>query len=312
MPLSFDNPGDSYHVEVFDREYLRHGDETFLATIYQPEGEGPFPMLLGVHGGAWNAGSRSELNLIGKELAAAGILVSTIDFRLAPTHPYPAQVQDVHYACRWLKLHAIEFNGDATTVGVIGTSSGGHTALLCAMRPGDPRYSALSLDAPCSIDATFKYVISCWGVIDPWVRYTVCQTTPQAGQGFGGADVKLRQTLNYFLDEAAIHEGNPQEILERREQQEVPPLLIIQGTDDMNIPLTLPQRFAPAYRAAGGSAQVEWFPGQPHGFASKPGAAATRAIETIKDFVAVQTMSLKPTLTVARVSAAAPTKKPSH
>jgi predicted esterase len=54
-----------------------------------------------------------------------------------------------------------------------------------------------------------------------------------------------------------MHEGNPQELLERSEQQELPPLLIIRGTEDMNIPLTLPQRFAPAYRSAGGSAQVE-------------------------------------------------------
>ena len=293
MPQSFDHIGNRYQVEVFDREYLRHADETFLATIYQPRGEGPFSMLLGVHGGAWNRGSRSELELIGKELAATGILVATVDFRLAPAHPYPAQVQDVHYACRWLKLHAAEFNGDATRVGVIGTSSGGHTSLLCAMRPNDPRYSVLPLEAPASIDATFKYVISCWGVIDPWVRYTFCQTTPQAGEGFGGADVKLRQTLNYFLNEAAMHEGNPQEMLERGEQQELPPLLIIQGTDDMNIPLTLPQRFAPAYRSAGGSAQIEWFAGESHGFGSRPGPAAMRAIDTIMDFVAAQLIAME-------------------
>jgi hypothetical protein len=56
-----------------------------------------------------------------------------------------------------------------------------------------------------------------------------------------------------------------------------------------NIPLTLPQRFAPAYRAAGGSARVEWFPGQSHGFARQPGPAATRAVEIITDFVAAHT-----------------------
>ena len=166
--------------------------------------------------------------------------------------------------------------------------------LTSGWRPRDARYSALPLDAPPSVDATFSYVISCWGVIDPWVRYTFCQTTPQAGEGFGGAEVKLRQTLYYFLDEATIHAANPQELLERGEQQELPPVLIIQGTDDMNIPLTLPQRFAPAYRAAGGSARVEWFAGQAHGFARRPGPAATRAIEIMKQFVAAQISSPKP------------------
>ena len=288
MTFAADDGLAQHRIEVFDREYRRDGDEAFVATIYHPQGKGPFPMLLGVHGGAWNAGARLELEPIAIELAAAGIIVAAVDFRLAPAHPYPSQVQDVHYACRWLKVRSAELNGDATTVGVLGSSSGAHASLLCAMRPRDSRYSALPLDAAPSIDATFKYVISCWGVLDPWVRYTFCQTTPQAGEGFGGAEAKLRQSLNYFVDEAAMHEGNPQEILERGEQQELPPVLIIQGTEDMNIPLTLPQRFAPAYRSAGGSAQVEWFPGQPHGFVRHPGPATARAIAKMKHFVAAQ------------------------
>src|SRR5579862_4649316 len=279
-------PNATYPVEAFDREYLRHGETGLPATIYQPRAGGPFPMLVAVHGGAWNAGTRTGLEMVCRELASSGMVVAAVDFRLAPDHPYPAQVQDVHYACRWLKLHAAEFNGDPATVGVWGSSSGGHTALLCAMRPRDPRYAALPLEAPASIDGSFDFVISCWGVIDPWVRYLFAQTTPEAGAGFGGADAKVRQTLNYFLNEDAIHEGNPQEMLERGEAQELPPVLIIQGTEDMNIPLTLPQRFAPAYRAAGGSVQVEWFPGELHGFAQQPGPASTRAIAIMKDFIA--------------------------
>lgn len=273
-------------VDVFDREYLRHGDAALMATIYQPDGDGPFPILLAVHGGAWNAGSRTELELVARRVAAAGVVVAAVDFRLAPDHPYPSQVQDVNYACRWLKFHAGEFKGDARTVGVIGFSSGGHTSLLCAMRPHDPRYSALKLDGPSGLDGSFSFAISCWGVIDPWVRLVFSQTTPEAGRGYGGPEVKVRQTFNYFLEEAAIHEGNPQEILERGEVQELPPLLIIQGTEDMNIPLTLPQRFAPAYRAAGGSVRVEWFVGQPHGFAYRPGPETERAIGIINEFVA--------------------------
>lgn len=294
MLLNPDQALGTHLVDVFDREYLRHGDAAFEATIYQPQGDGPFPTVLAVHGGAWNAGSRSELDLITRTLAASGILVAAIDFRLAPDHPYPSQVQDVHYACRWLKLHAGEFNGNPAAVGVLGCSSGGHTALLCAMRPHDPRYSALALDAPANVDSSFQFAISCWGVIDPWVRLVFSQTTPEAGKGYGGAEAKVRQTYNYFLEEAAIHEGNPQEILERGEAGALPPLLMIQGTEDMNIPLTLPQRFAPAYRAAGGSARVEWFPGQPHAFAQRPGPDTPRAIGLISDFVFAQVNQLAP------------------
>ncbi len=272
-------------LEVFDREYLRHGDMPLLATIYQPQGEGPFPMLLAVHGGAWNADKRAELETISCGIAAAGVVVAAVDFRLAPDHPYPAQVQDVNYACRWLKRHAGELHGDAGNVGILGASSGGHTSLLCAMRPRDAGYAAVTHDLPAEIDASVSFAISCWGVLDPWSRLLFSQTTPEAGRGYGGAEVKVRQTMNYFRDEATIHEGSPQEILERGEAQELPPLLIIQGTEDMNIPLTLPQRFAPAYRAAGGSVRVEWFPGQPHGFASRPGPDAERAIGIMRAFV---------------------------
>lgn len=272
-------------MDVFEREYLRHGSLGLPATIYQPEGHGPFPMLLAVHGGAWNGGRRAELEPFGRELANAGTLVTAIDFRLAPDHPYPAQVQDVNYACRWLKLHARELKGDAATVGVLGCSSGGHTSLLCALRPRDPRYCAIPLEGADDVDGSFSFAIACWGVLDPWVRLVFSRTTPEAGRGYGGPEVKVRQTFNYFLDEATIHEANPQEILERGEAQELPPVLIIQGTEDMNIPLTLPQRFAPAYRAAGGRVQVEWFPGQPHGFAYQPGPEADRAISIMKEFV---------------------------
>src|SRR5207244_2043770 len=124
-------------------EYLRHDDAALMATIYQPSGRGPFPMVLAVHGGAWNMGSRTSMDAICRDLASSGIVVAAVDFRLAPAHPYPAQVQDVNFACRWLKQHARDFNGDDTAVGAWGSSSGGHTALLCAMRPRDPRYSAL-------------------------------------------------------------------------------------------------------------------------------------------------------------------------
>src|SRR5579871_2510194 len=207
----------SYRVTESDIEYLRHGETPYLARMFQPEGEGPFPMIVSVHGGAWNGGSRLGQDYINRGLAASGIVVASVDFRLAPEHPYPGQVQDVHYAVRWLKAQADELHGDAEAVGMWGGSSGGNTALLCALRPSDPRYGALDSAETRGFDATVGFVISCWGVLDPWVRYEFARTTPAAGEGFGGAESKLRQTLGYFLNESGMHDGNPQEVLERGE-----------------------------------------------------------------------------------------------
>lgn len=285
MPAASYEPAAAYAVNELDFEYLRHGDTPYLVRVYQPEGAGPFPILVNVHGGAWNLGDRLQMELSNRALAATGVVVGAADFRLAPAHPYPAQVQDVHLAARWMKRHARELAGDPDMIGIIGGSSGGHTALLAALRPRDARYAALPLEGGPGIEGGFAFAIACWSVLDPWARYEFARTTPEAGGGFGGAEQKLRQTMAYFLNEAAIHDGNPQEIVERGDAQALPPVLILQGTEDMNIPLTSPQRFAPAYRAAGGSVRVEWFPGEPHGFAQRPGAGTNRAIEIMKSFI---------------------------
>ena len=71
-----------------------------------------------------------------------GVLVAALDFRLPPDAGYPASVADIHYGIRWLKARARELKGRADRVGAIGISSGGHQAMLVAMRPTDGRYAA--------------------------------------------------------------------------------------------------------------------------------------------------------------------------
>ena len=130
-----------------DVDYLQVDGKTFQATIYQPEGPGPFPAILVVHGGAWVRDDvrRDEHALMDKALAAMGIVVVAIDFRQSPQYYYPDSVVDVHFAIRWLRANASKFNASPQIVGVFGSSSGGHLVLLNGMRPSDPRYAALQL-----------------------------------------------------------------------------------------------------------------------------------------------------------------------
>ena len=74
-----------------------------MARIYQPNGPGPFPTVLDLHGGAWNAKDRHAEEPMDRALAASGLLVVAIDMTLAPEAPYPASVQDANYAVRWMK-----------------------------------------------------------------------------------------------------------------------------------------------------------------------------------------------------------------
>ena len=85
-----------------------------------------------------------------------------------------------------------------------------------------------------------------------------------------------------------MREGSPQGILDRGEDAELPPFLIIQGTADMNIPMSIPRTFAESYRAAGGTVELEEFPDMPHNFVTEASDATDRALELVKAFVARQ------------------------
>ena len=274
------DPKGSHGVRVYDVTYRRDQDGSWPARIYQPEGAGPFPAVLDVHGGAWTRGGYTDNERIDRGLAASGLVVGAIACRQAPKFAYPAQVADVNYATRWLKARAREFNADPHSIGGLGTSSGGHTMLLSAMRPHDPRYRAFPLPGAEGLHATLAYVVAAWPVLDPYARYLYAKESGRASL--------VEATEGYFLTQEAMREGNPQLALERGEPVELPPTLIVQGTADDNVPLSIPHRFVEAYRAAGGAVELELFPDMPHGFARNPGAESDRALEIVKAFVARQ------------------------
>jgi acetyl esterase len=243
---------------VKDLVYRRDGDRTFLARLYQPAGPGPFPALLQVHGGAWNDKDRTDGQNTALDLAEAGIIVLSIDFRNAGEAPYPASLQDINYSIRWLKAHAAEFGSSAAQVGAYGTSSGGHEVLLAAIRPDDPRYRTLTLAEAPDMDAKLAFVISGWGVLFPAERYKVAQAK--------GDETMMKNTERYFGNEATELEATPALIIERGEKVYLPPALVFQGTKDQWTSVELAQRFADDYRKAGGSIDLLLLDGARHTF----------------------------------------------
>jgi acetyl esterase/lipase len=266
-------------VRIEDIEYQRVGDAPLLARLYRPAGTGPVPAVVDVHGGAWATGDRLNNAAMDAALAAAGVVVMAIDFRMPPAAPYPAAVADVNFAIRWLKAHAAELGSRPALVGGVGTSSGGHLIMLSTLRPFDPRYTAVPLDGAAGIDARLPYVVACWPIVDPLARYRMAKER--------GVQRLVENHDVFFQGEAAMEEGNPQLILERGEKADLPPALVLQGTNDDNVTPDMADRFAAAYRKAGGSVELEKFPGQPHTFVSKDptSAASQKAIETIAAFI---------------------------
>jgi acetyl esterase/lipase len=264
---------------VEDVEYRRQGGRTLLARLYRPTGVGPFPAVVQVHGGAWVGKDRFDNDFIAKALAESGILVASIDFRMPPEAPYPASLADINLAIRWLKARARTYGSRPDWVGVFGTSSGGHQALLAAMRPDDRRYRALPSSAGPPVDARVAFVISGWGVLDPLLRYHLAKKA-------GNADL-VENHHAFWGDEAAMSEGSPPAILDRGERVVLPPALVFGGDADEWVPVETMHRLADGWKTAGGEVELQLYPGQGHGFMTgKPDAPyAGAAIERMKAFI---------------------------
>src|SRR5467141_1449586 len=166
------DPKAKFDLKVSEVEFRRNSTGRMLmARVYQPQGAGPFPTLLDLHGGAWNNKDRRAEEPMDRSIAASGVLVVAIDLTLAPEAPYPACVQDANFGVRWLKSKAASWNGDPSAIGIYGSSSGGHVAELLAMRPRDARYNAIPLPEAPKLDATVAYVATRSPISDTYARY---------------------------------------------------------------------------------------------------------------------------------------------
>src|SRR5258705_338850 len=258
------DPKAKFELKVSEVEFRRNAvGRMLMARVYQPQGAGPFPTLLDLHGGAWNNKDRRAEEPMDRAAAASGVLVVAVDLTLAPEAPYPASVQDGNYGVRWLKSKAVEWNGDAANLGVLGSSSGGHVAELLGMRPRDARYSAIPLAGDAKVDATVAYVATRSPISDTVARYQ--QAEKMKGERM------IKNNKNYFRPLEAIVESKPQGVLDRREAVTLPPLLIMQGALDDNVLPAVQEKFAASYRAAGGECELSVFEGCGHEWVAKPG-----------------------------------------
>jgi acetyl esterase/lipase len=254
-----------YQIKTEDVEYLRHGDRKLVARLYKPEGAGPFPAVVDLHGGAWNNGDLTGTQGLDESLARNGFVVVSLEFRHA-ADGYPTSIVDINYAIRWLKAHARDLKIDPSRVGSAGQSSGGHLAMLAAMRPNDPRYASAPLPAGSpAVDANVRAVAMSWPVINPLSRYRHAQKLNK-GPNPPAFTVGMKEKHDtYWKTEAAMAEGNPMLLLERGEKVVMPPALWVQGKpdivhdyhdDDSNFAGNEPERFISNYRNAGGDIEI--------------------------------------------------------
>ncbi|HMH53956.1 MAG TPA: alpha/beta hydrolase [Candidatus Acidoferrum sp.] len=280
-----------YEVDETDVVYAKPDGKELLARVYRPRGTPAAPLIgiVDVHGGAWNRGDRTVGVNVGRGLAAAGVVVASLDFRQGPEHKHPAASADISAGLRWMRAHAQRLGVDPARIGLSGQSSGGHLALLNAIRPGFAAYAGTppvtpdgALGATAGNDAVI-FVLAGYPVCDPLARFRYVQKRAEE-PGFDASRL-IASHHGYFVDEAAMAEASVTRIVASGETRVLPPVWVAHPELDDNVPTEITDAFVTAYEKVGRVEHV-FFPGARHGFLQQPSADTDKAIALMREFIA--------------------------
>lgn len=210
-----------------DQVYTPAGwPQPLYADVYQPEGEGPFPAVLVIHGGGWTSGDRAQVEGLAQRIAKRGYVAVNISYRLVPKAIFPAPVEDVQQAVRWLRANAATYHVDPARIGAWGYSAGAHlAALVGALRPGDRLYAE-----------------------DARIEAVVAGGTPADLRKFhGGTLVPNFLGERWREDSAVFRESSPAAYV----APDAPPVFLYHGTWDTLVPLDQATDYKAALDAAG-------------------------------------------------------------
>lgn len=253
-PLACVATPDDAHRVVADVEYAVVDGQSLKLDLHLPEAKNT-PLIVWVHGGAWRAGSKADMPLGG--LVAQGYAVASVDYRLSTVAPFPAMIHDIKAAIRFLRAEAGEHGYDATKLGVAGSSAGGHLAALVGVTNGVRELEG-TVGAHLDQSSDVRFAISLFGASD--LMTILAQSKPQG--------LKMRvPALQLLLDGQPSEKpelarlASPVSHLDRND----PPLLLIHGDADPQMPPEQSIELAEACKKAGVKVQLEIIPGAVHG-----------------------------------------------
>lgn len=212
------------------------------------------PVALYVHGGGWEHGDRKSggfLDQLRPQLLRAGFVVASIDYRLAPRYPWPAQIIDSKCAVRFLRAHALTYGIDPERIGVWGGSAGGHLVSMLG-----------------TADVSAGFDVGEW--LDESSRVQAVVDL------FGPTDLTAtgweRDPTEVIHDVFGVAAGTSSDVLTRASpvtyvSRDDPPFLVLQGDADHTVPASQSQEFAARSKAAGVDVQLVMVHDGPHGLA---------------------------------------------
>ncbi len=233
-------------IVKFNKPYVPDGYRNHILTVYLPgEGNGPFPTILAIHGGCFQAESKRNYQRYASYFTGLGYALVAIDYRLAPTFTYPAQVQDSFCALAWIHANAATYGFDTEHIAAIGESAGGY--LVAMLGTVDDPASYLE-GCPNTLPGTN------WihGILPVYGLFDLTSTKGYASDVVHGC---TEPYLGTKINEAApefLAEVSPLSWVNGNE----PPFLLIHGRSDPFIPAWMAEDFAAKLKAAGGEAEV--------------------------------------------------------
>jgi acetyl esterase/lipase len=210
-----------------DIEYAKAGDHSLLLDLYLPDTDGPQPLIVWVHGGAWRAGSKKNMPL--EDLVSQGYAIASVDYRLSPVAPFPAQVHDIKAAIRFLRAGHEEYGLDTKHIAIAGSSAGGHLAALVGVTNGHKELEGTvgeHLDQSSDVDA----IIDLYG---PTNFLTILKQSTPHGLGVRVPALQLLLRKQPEDDPELAKLASPVFHVDKDD----PPLLLIHGVQDPQVPI---------------------------------------------------------------------------
>ena len=264
-------------VVIPNLTYATVGDVKLQLDLARPaQGDGPFPLLVFVHGGGWQGGNRHAFRSQMEAAARQGYVAATVSYRLTqadpktgkPAAPFPAQIHDCKAAVRWLRAHAAEYRINPDRVGAIGASAGGHLSLLLGLASpqdglegdlGHPEQSSrvqavVNIFGPTDLPVIYKSTPAVVGMLK-----ALCDGTPETA-----AETYASASPNHWVS------------------ADDPPILTLHGDADDLVPVEQARLLDEKLKAAGVEHQLIILEGQGHGF---QGEAGVRSVQATWEFL---------------------------
>lgn len=208
--------------EIKDIEYKKVGEKSLKLDIYHLKTlSQPVPALIFIHGGGWRTGKRGDYLPYLIDFAKEGYVTVTVSYRLQKEAKFPAAVQDVRCAIKWIKAHAKDYFIDPNKIAVIGGSAGGHLSMMAGYAADDPYF-----DGECefdSVDCRVQAVVNLYGPADLTTEYAISryETKDFIGKPYTEVPEMYRKASPAFYI-----------------SQDDPPTLTFHGTIDELVPVS--------------------------------------------------------------------------